>query len=210
MKKSPLNVFVGQARVGAIARSDVHVDTYLFGYRTGCSAENAVSLTMPIRVDPYDTSADLRDEPARRRAEGTITRAVRKGVSRNSTIWICCRSSAPRKSVGCDTRRVRISTYDIVSTLPYMPKDSLALTLAGSKRFPDRGRLLGFIRRTTGRSEAAAVELLEQVADGALKAIKLAAEYGKQHADAGRFVERFIDVIRKGLDRLETRRRSQD
>ena len=91
-----------------------------------------------------------------------------------------------------------------------MPKDSLALTLAGSKRFPDRGRLLGFIRRTTGRSEAAAVELLEQVADGALKAIKLAAEYGKQHADAGRFVERFIDVIRKGLDRLETRRRSQD
>jgi len=59
VKKSPLNVFVGQARVGAIARSDVHVDTYLFGYRTGCSAENAVSLTMPIRVDPYDAMAGL-------------------------------------------------------------------------------------------------------------------------------------------------------
>jgi hypothetical protein len=37
--------------------------------------------------------------------------------------------------------------YDIVSTLPYMPRDTLALELSGTKAFPDRARLLKFVRQ---------------------------------------------------------------
>lgn len=32
--------------------------------------------------------------------------------------------------------------YDMISTTPYLPRDSLALTLAGTKRFPQRDALL--------------------------------------------------------------------
>ncbi|MBX5460982.1 MAG: type II toxin-antitoxin system HipA family toxin [Steroidobacteraceae bacterium] len=405
MKKPPLNVFVGKKRVGAIARSDVQADTYLFGYRPGCSDESAVSLTMPIRVDPYDAMAGLLPIFEMNLPEGALKERLRtqfakvipefddldllqivgaaqigrlryspsedldesvpeqnleeiltyrgsadlfahllerfatySGISGIQPKVLVREAQAPSKlthqgathivktfdaeypelaaneyictqgaaAAGIKTARVRLSenrkflvvdrfdlmpdgsylgvedfcvldgrrahgrydgsyegiaqrlvdfispstlarareqyarmvayacligngdahlknfsvlyrhpedvvelapAYDIVSTLPYLPKDSLALTLTGSKQFPDRARLLRFIRRTTGRSEAAAVELLEQVADGALKAIGLATDYGKQHKDAGRFVERLIDVIRQGLVRLECRHR---
>ena len=95
--------------------------------------------------------------------------------------------------------------YDIVSTLPYIRRDSLALTMDGDKRFPDRARLLKFIRQVTGRSERSATRLIEQVATGVNTALAHAAEYGKQYPDAGKFVERLTHVMRSGLDRLAER-----
>lgn len=92
--------------------------------------------------------------------------------------------------------------YDLVSTLPYLPRDSLALTMDGSKRFPNRSGLIKFVRQVTGKNERAAVELLDQVAVGVEAAIGHAAEYGRQHSDAARFVERFSAVLRAGLARL--------
>jgi serine/threonine-protein kinase HipA len=59
MKKSAINVFVGQESVGKLARSDVEGDTVLFGYRDGVAKPNAVSLTMPIRADQYDAMGGL-------------------------------------------------------------------------------------------------------------------------------------------------------
>lgn len=46
MKKPPLHVFTGKAHVGTLARSDVEADTFLFGYRAGTVAADAVSLTI--------------------------------------------------------------------------------------------------------------------------------------------------------------------
>ncbi|HEY4366137.1 MAG TPA: HipA N-terminal domain-containing protein [Steroidobacteraceae bacterium] len=59
MKKPPLFVFTGKALVGTLARSDVEADTFLFGYRQGTAVADAVSLTMPIRADQYDSMAGL-------------------------------------------------------------------------------------------------------------------------------------------------------
>ena len=42
--------------------------------------------------------------------------------------------------------------YDIVSTMPYSPRDTMALTMEESKEFPDRARLLKFVRQVTGKS----------------------------------------------------------
>ena len=56
--------------------------------------------------------------------------------------------------------------YDIISTTPYLPKDTLALTLAGTKRFPDRPQLMKFARHVTGMTERAAGQLLDQAAQG--------------------------------------------
>jgi serine/threonine-protein kinase HipA len=59
MNKPPLHVFSGKTPVGTVARSDVEADTFLFGYRAGTAAADAVSLTMPVRADQYDSMAGL-------------------------------------------------------------------------------------------------------------------------------------------------------
>jgi serine/threonine-protein kinase HipA len=93
--------------------------------------------------------------------------------------------------------------YDVVSTLPYIPRDSMALTMDGSKAFPDRARLITFIRQVTGKSERSAAAVLEQVAAGVAAAIANAAEYGRKHSDATAFVERLCAVLGEGQRRLK-------
>ncbi len=92
--------------------------------------------------------------------------------------------------------------YDVVSTLPYMPRDTLALELSGSKEFPDRARLLKFVRQVTGKNSRAAQRLLDQAAAGIDVALQHAADYGRQHDDAAEFVERISAVMTAGRDRL--------
>ena len=93
--------------------------------------------------------------------------------------------------------------YDLISTLPYLPRDSLALTLDGSKEFPQRARLLRFVRQVTGKTEKAATRLLDQVHDGVRSALDLARRYGRDNKGTSRFVERITGVMNAGLERLD-------
>lgn len=62
---------------------------------------------------------------------------------------------------------VRLSpSYDIVSTTPYNPKDMLALTMGGSKRWPKVKALLGFGQAHCGISLVRGQQLLDEVAAG--------------------------------------------
>jgi len=92
--------------------------------------------------------------------------------------------------------------YDLVSTVLYIPQDTLALTMDGSKRFPDRTRLLKFIRTATGKSPSAATRLLEQARTGAQVVIDGAHRYATEHRDAGDFARKLTGVVRQGLERL--------
>lgn len=92
--------------------------------------------------------------------------------------------------------------YDLVSTTPYIPRDTLALTLNGTKQFPTREGLVRFVRQVTSKSERSAAELLERVGMGVGVAIKEAEKYGKRHPDARGFVERLVGGMRRGLGRL--------
>jgi serine/threonine-protein kinase HipA len=56
--------------------------------------------------------------------------------------------------------------YDIVSTTPYLPADSLALTLGGSKRWPKAKALLAFGRTHCGFSDSRVRTLLGEVTEG--------------------------------------------
>lgn len=96
-----------------------------------------------------------------------------------------------------------VPAYDMVSTLVYLPRDTLALTLDESKTFPERAQLIKFIRHVTGMTERAATRLLERVADGARQAIRQAEEYAQRHKDVRSSTEHFINVVRHGLERLE-------
>jgi serine/threonine-protein kinase HipA len=401
VKKPPLHVFTANRVVGSLARSDLEADTFLFGYREGASPENAVSLTMPVRTDQYDSMAGLLPLFEMNLPEGALRERLRlqfaktipefddldllqivgtsqigrlryslqdsvdenvptqdlsevltyKGgadlfadlLGRFATYsgisgmqpkvlireipvpekithqgathivksfdpreypelaaneFICTQGAA---AAGIDTPRVRLSenrqllvvdrfdrladgsylgvedfcvldgrrshgrydgsyegiarrmrdyvspaalgrakdqfalmvayscavgngdahlknfsviyrhpedevtlapAYDIVSTLPYMPRDTLALELSGSKEFPDRARLLRFVKQVTGKTSMAAKRLLEQAAVGIDTALQHAADYGRHHHDTAEFVERISAVMTAGKDRL--------
>jgi serine/threonine-protein kinase HipA len=94
--------------------------------------------------------------------------------------------------------------YDIVSTSPYAPRDTLALTLGGSKQFPNRTKLVTFIRGITGKNERAAQSLVDQAIDGAEHALEVTGQYVSHHADATRFGEVLTTCIRRGISRLRT------
>jgi serine/threonine-protein kinase HipA len=95
-------------------------------------------------------------------------------------------------------------SYDTLSTTPYMPNDTLALTLEESKTFPDRQRLMRFVRKVTGKTEAAANRLLEEVAHGSSTAIGAVKRYAKLHGDAEEFRRRMTAAIERGLNRLSS------
>jgi len=100
-------------------------------------------------------------------------------------------------------REVRLApAYDIVSTTPYIPRDTLALTLNDSKAFPRRDQLIKFIRFVTSKTQRAALDLLDRVAYGVSVSIAQAADYGSRYTDARNFADRLIEIMTRGLARL--------
>ena len=92
--------------------------------------------------------------------------------------------------------------YDIVSTTPYQPKDVLALTLLGSKAFPDRKQLVKFGQLACGLSPAKSHERIDRVVAGALASI---AELSHTAMDDRRFApmaKRFQRSFERGVARL--------
>ncbi len=92
--------------------------------------------------------------------------------------------------------------YDIVATTPYIARDTLALTLDGSKQFPQRDQLIRFIRFVTRKSTRSALGLLDRVAHGVSTAIQEARKYGHEHRDARAFTHRLVATLSRGLERL--------
>jgi hypothetical protein len=55
-----LDVLVSGSAAGFLDRSDLNRESFLFGYAADCRAEDAVSLTMPVIRDPYDSMSTSR------------------------------------------------------------------------------------------------------------------------------------------------------
>ena len=91
--------------------------------------------------------------------------------------------------------------YDIVATTPYQPRDTLALSLGGVKRFPDRKALVAFGRRACGLQEARVVSLLDQVANGVTQAVNAIKEYAKERPDFATTAAHLESVFNRGMKR---------
>ena len=61
--------------------------------------------------------------------------------------------------------------YDIVTTTPYIPDDSLALTLGGSKRWPTNEKLINFAVVNCNINQTKSKEIIDEVAHGIAKAV---------------------------------------
>ena len=91
-------------------------------------------------------------------------------------------------------------TYDVVTTAAYIPKDSLALMLDGSKRWPDVRRLQRFGVQRCRLTPQAARDIINQV----VEAVATAAERldGSTVPDSYETVERMRVVWREGAASL--------
>ena len=59
MDNRALSVFASGSHCGVLTRSAVEEQTFLFGYDAGCADHHAVSLTMPVLPDQYDSVGTL-------------------------------------------------------------------------------------------------------------------------------------------------------
>ncbi len=92
--------------------------------------------------------------------------------------------------------------YDIVSTTPYQPKDVLALTLLGSKAFPDRKQLVKFGQLACGMSPVKSHERIDRVIEGALASIAELSRAAKADRRFSPMAKRFQQSFERGVARL--------
>ncbi len=72
-----LDVFASGDPVGTLARSDREPDSFLFTYRQECTPQQAVSLTMPVRRDPYDSMSTIHPVFEMNLPEGVLLERLR-------------------------------------------------------------------------------------------------------------------------------------
>jgi serine/threonine-protein kinase HipA len=92
--------------------------------------------------------------------------------------------------------------YDLVCTTVYVPNDSMALTLNGSKAFPTGKQLESFARRHCDLQPARAQKAMQRVAAGIAESTKEIREYEKRHNDFANTAERLTARFNRGLERL--------
>lgn len=92
--------------------------------------------------------------------------------------------------------------FDIVSTTPYIPNDSLALMFGGSKFFPQRKGLVTFGRRFCGLTERRIGQLLDWVVHGMESSLEDLVKYRKRNKAFRDIGERMETVWREGIDDL--------
>ncbi|MFZ2956353.1 MAG: hypothetical protein WA705_05640 [Candidatus Ozemobacteraceae bacterium] len=82
MKRITVNVFVSCKLAGAISRSELEDDIFLFSYNPKCMENDVVSLTMPVIPDQYDsmnTIPGISDGMQTPRHAGLLTVQVKSG-----------------------------------------------------------------------------------------------------------------------------------
>ena len=94
------------------------------------------------------------------------------------------------------TLRRMAPVFDIVSTVPYLPRDTMALTLTGSKRWPKGKVLQAFGATHCQLSQGQMVRAAEEVERGVQNNLKLLEDLGNKHlgfADIGEKILEFLD-----------------
>lgn len=98
--------------------------------------------------------------------------------------------------------QVRLApVYDMVSTVAYHARDSMALTLSGSKAFASHAQLVAFGRQTCLLSASAVAQVMQAVAQGVRQALVLMKDYAGHKADFADSAQTLALIFEKGLER---------
>lgn len=93
-------------------------------------------------------------------------------------------------------------TFDVLTTTPYLPNDSLALTLDGTKRWPDTKRLVKFGVRHCGLTSPAAKSILLEVAEAVATVSKDLTQISDLDSDAHETPSRMKSAWEQGVAAL--------
>ena len=80
--RSGLDVFAGTTRSGFLSRSNLVEAQYLFGYRTGCPATGAISISMPVIADHYGSTGALHPIFEMNLPEGALLERLRSNFAK--------------------------------------------------------------------------------------------------------------------------------
>lgn len=82
--------------------------------------------------------------------------------------------------------------YDLVTTSVYLPKDSLALTLNGTTKWPSAKDLRKFGETRIGATTARVRQILERIGDAMSRTAKKIRAYTKQHPEFAEIGDRML------------------
>jgi serine/threonine-protein kinase HipA len=91
--------------------------------------------------------------------------------------------------------------YDVVSTTVYRARDVMALTLDGTKAFPERDRLIAFGRQACGLASSRVTRALQRVEHGVHSAQAEIRKYIRQRRDFSKAGKHLIEAMERGLRR---------
>lgn len=91
--------------------------------------------------------------------------------------------------------------YDLITTTAYLPRDHMALMLAGSKNWPKHKLLYNFGRIACGLGATQTTRLMEQVADGVSSAAGELREHIRNSVPFAKIGERMVKAWDKGTMR---------
>ncbi len=89
--------------------------------------------------------------------------------------------------------------YDLVTTSVYLPKDSLALTLNGSTRWPTAKELRRLGETRGGGAPAKIRQILERIAEAMLETTKDIRSYRREHPEFAQIGQRMLQEWESGV-----------
>jgi len=90
--------------------------------------------------------------------------------------------------------------YDLVTTSVYLPKDSLALTLNGSTRWPTAKELRKLGETRGGSTPAKTRQILERIAEAIQETTREVHSYMKEHPEFAEIGQRMLEVLENGVN----------
>jgi serine/threonine-protein kinase HipA len=90
--------------------------------------------------------------------------------------------------------------YDLVTTAVYLPKDSLALTLNGSTRWPTAKELRKLGETRAGGTPAKVRQMLERIAEAIQETAEEVHAYAKEHPEFAEIGERILQEWESGVN----------
>lgn len=173
------------ARLLVVERFDLKPDGSYLAFEDGCALSGRLSR------DKYEGSYEQLAgtlESVLRGPGGTAAELAK--FFRALVLSVAVRNGdAHRKNFGVlyhdATGAVTLApTFDVITTTPYVPQDSMALTLDGTKRWPDAARLEKFGVRRCQLSKAAAKSIVAEVAEAVAGATAGLAQLGDLDPEA--------------------------
>lgn len=187
-----------------VERFDLKADGTYLAFEDGCALDGRLSR------EKYEGSYEQLAATlasSLRGPEGTASELAR--FFRSFVLSVVVRNGdAHRKNFGVvyddSTGTVSLApAFDIVTTSVYLPNDSLALTLDGTKRWPDAKRMVRFGRQRCQLTEAAAKTIVAEVLDGVAQIARELATLPDLDPQAKDTADRMRNAWSEGIESLK-------